>query len=389
MSQNKTRTSRTSGTTRARGQRADELLSRSPMLGVAACAMLVLGGWTDGCEPPPLTKDPGFDIWCGKKLCAWSVEKGKIKRVPTWHRSEYGVELDGDPVVLTQLLSTSATCLRLDLQAHKDDGVSLLLEMDFLDDGTSEYSHALTSDGYSPVSYNVTSPTWYQDVRVIVRKKGAGRAVLTNLRIAIASDCKSPPLAMNSRPLGTGCDTAAQCASGHCPLLQYKSIFAGTSSPRVCSACSSASDCKVGQACGVGLSGSAVALMCVTRGSRSLGERCVGDAECAAGVCCKGACSQCCEGSGCAGAASCAVRPEWKAKGMTGYLPLAMQCSPGQNAGQAKAPCLESSDCQSQVCQSTGDLKICLIDGRRCQMDADCPGKMWCWRVGLHKGQCK
>ena len=379
-------------TSAAGGRPGAGIMAGKSMLGIAACALLVLGGFNDdvGCGPPPLTKDPGFDIWCGKKLCAWSVSKGKIKRVPTWHRSEYGVELDGDPVVLSQLLVTAARCLQLNLQADKDDGVSLHLELDFMDDGTSEYNHALTSDDFTPVGYKVTSPTWYKKVRVIVRKQGAGRAVLTNLRIASAGGCSGPPLTMNDRPLGAGCDTGSQCKNGHCPLLSYKSIFAKTNSPRVCSACANDSHCKAGQACGVdGAPTYDVALKCVSVGSRSLGERCESDAECATEVCCKGACSQCCQGKGCSSSTACKQRQEWISQGESNYLPLPWQCSPGQGVGQAKAPCIHDDDCQSYTCQSTGELKICLMDGRRCQTDEDCPGKLWCWKMGLDKGQCK
>jgi hypothetical protein len=82
------------------------------------------------------------------------------------------------------------------------------------------------------------------------------------------------------------------------------------------------------------------------------------------------------------------VRPEWQAKAMTTYLPLPWQCSPGQGAGAAKAPCLDNTDCQSKVCEGTGDLNFCLMDGRPCQTNADCLGNVWCWRVGQNKGQC-
>ena len=69
----------------------------------------VFCGWQCG---PPLNEDPGFDLWCidndGRHvLCAWELDKGEIKRVPTWHRSDYGVELVGDPVILTQLSATA------------------------------------------------------------------------------------------------------------------------------------------------------------------------------------------------------------------------------------------------------------------------------------------
>ncbi|MBM4320043.1 MAG: hypothetical protein FJ125_08795, partial [Deltaproteobacteria bacterium] len=64
-------------------------------------AMIILRG--EECRPE-LTKDPGFDQWCGNKLCGWEVEKGSIGKVATWHRRDHGVALLGEEVVLGQLL---------------------------------------------------------------------------------------------------------------------------------------------------------------------------------------------------------------------------------------------------------------------------------------------
>ena len=35
----------------------------------------------------------GFDAWCGDRLCHWTLEKGEIRRVSTWHAGDDGVEL--------------------------------------------------------------------------------------------------------------------------------------------------------------------------------------------------------------------------------------------------------------------------------------------------------
>lgn len=357
---------------------------------VLLSALLILGAWE--CGPPPLTTDHGFDIWCGKQLCAWSVDRGSIKRAPTWHRSDFGVELVGDPVVLSQHLKVSdARCLQFHLQADRDDGVTLQLEMDFLDDGTSEYSHALTSDDYAPVSYKVTPPTWYEGVRVIVRKMGQGRAVVANLRIARGEDCKAAPLPLDHRPLGAPCGSALDCDSSHC--VQTKQWEQYSSPPRVteasvCSACTSDADCSSGMACGVfGGARYKVYRSCVLKGSLVLGERCHGASECASGVCCKSTCSQCCDGKGCAAGASCAKREEWRELLSVQMLPW--QCAPGKGLGAAKAPCLKHSDCASGSCQGVKQLSVCFLDGRRCYKDADCPAWPSCWKVGTDGGSCQ
>src|SRR5262245_3009110 len=60
----------------------------------------------------PLNDDPGFDDWCGDHLCHWQVVEGSIQKVPTWHDRDYGVELVGPQVTLTQRPSiTSQACL--------------------------------------------------------------------------------------------------------------------------------------------------------------------------------------------------------------------------------------------------------------------------------------
>lgn len=364
---------------------------RGSLLGVLGCAVLALGGWNDdgGCGTPSLTGDPGFDIWCGQKLCAWTTDTGKVRRVPTWHRSEYGASLEGDVVVISQVLSTSSQCLRFTLQADRDDAVSLQLEMDFLDDGTSEYSHALLSDGFKRLSYDISAPTWYKQVRVIVRKKGAGRAVLSLVRVDVGGTCTGPAMTMNDRPLGAGCDAPAQCKSGHCPTLRYRGFFNKDAAPGVCSTCSSDSQCPTGQACGVeGAPAFGKALRCVKAGTRIMGQRCQSDTECTSLSCCEGVCSQCCGKAGCLKGEVCEERSATAYSAVKDYLPLPWQCSPGLHAGAAKAPCLEDSDCTSRACEGAAELKVCWVGGRRCQQDADCPA-FGCIKLGVAQGACK
>jgi len=83
--------------------------------------LLLLPGWTCGTS---LTKNPGFDLWCGDELCAWKVEAGSIRRIPTWHRSDFGVELLGEETVLSQLVHTSVTCFFVELQVQREEGAS-------------------------------------------------------------------------------------------------------------------------------------------------------------------------------------------------------------------------------------------------------------------------
>jgi len=42
-----------------------------------------------------ITRDQGFDLWCGDVLCTWKLERGEIKKVGTWNAKDSGVEMIG------------------------------------------------------------------------------------------------------------------------------------------------------------------------------------------------------------------------------------------------------------------------------------------------------
>ena len=354
-------------------------------------SLTVFPGWECG---EPILDDPGFDLWCGEQLCSWEVPMGAVRRVSTWHRSDSGVELVGDPVVLTQLsdvTSAASICFLFELQADTDDGVNLTLEMDFLDDGSVEYSHALPSDDWQQVQYKVATPVWYEGVRFTVRKSGAGRAVLGTLRVTKAGDCPGPALELVDRPLGALCDGAGDCSSGHCEEVNQW----GALKTRTCSGCGDDTDCAKGQACGVE-AGTTLKLFleCGASARHQLGERCVGDGECATGVCCDGLCSQCCrdKSPGCVGGTYCNKVPWSELDPAYQAVLLPWQCSPGQGLGVAGDPCLWDVDCASGSCGGTGELRVCILDGRRCQQDSDCPAWLTeglCLPLGQLGGACQ
>jgi hypothetical protein len=65
-----------------------------------------------------ITRDPGFDLWCGDALCAWKIERGEIRPAPTWHREDTGVELIDPGTAIEQFSpvdSRDGTCIRFDL----------------------------------------------------------------------------------------------------------------------------------------------------------------------------------------------------------------------------------------------------------------------------------
>jgi hypothetical protein len=370
-----------------------ERQDRFVALTAALVSLVVFPGWECG---QPVLEDPSFDLWCGKTLCAWQVDAGSVRRVATWHRSDFGVELMGDPVQISQLskiTSSDTTCLLFELQADRDDSVRLQIQMDFLDDGIIDYSHDLVTDDWRQAEYRVGTPKWFDGVRFIVRKTGAGEAVLAHIRVTRSSDCPAPGVELRDLRDGTRCETASECKGGYCEEIPKVSSWAIFKPSAICSGCGEDADCGAGDVCGLESSPSAGEphKSCGPPGRHRLGERCLGDAECKTGVCCGDVCSECCHdhGPSCPGGASCASAAWWDLGPEYQSHLLPAQCSPGESLGAAGAPCLQDADCQSGSCLGSGELKTCQTDGRRCDTDDDCPMSRLCRSIGAYGGTCQ
>lgn len=378
---------------------------------LACFALLVLGG-ADSCDPP-LNQDPGFDFWCGNRLCAWNLEYGSVQRVPTWHRSDFGVSLIGPKVSLWQDIDASATsvqCLEITLQADTDEGVELALTFDFFKDGSVEYSHPLVSDDYRTVTYKLKAPSYFDDLRLRIVKTGAGRAVLTRVRLGSSSSCSGAPLDTGARPLGIVCEKDAQCDSLRCsPALQWHGGGPqGANYSSTCAACDIDADCAGGELCGQRRREHAKGNWyrgCVAQQSKGLAERCAVDGECASGTCCEGICSECCPGAGTQPAVPCAedgrceqrfpscgaskACQTWIETGPKGEIDAHLstwQCDPDAAKGQPKDACLRDADCASGRCRG-GTLRQCLLTGESCTADADCL-MATCLEIGVADGAC-
>ncbi|MBW1806592.1 MAG: hypothetical protein JRJ19_06385 [Deltaproteobacteria bacterium] len=365
-------------------------MSRFLLICSCLLSLTVFPGWTCG---PPIDLDPGFDLWCGNDLCAWTVESGDVARVATWHRADYGVELVGDPVVIYQtseITSAEADCFEFELQADSDPGVALSISMDFLDDGSTEYSHPLPSENYKPVRYCMLTPSWYVKVRFTIVKEGFGRAVLAQIKISKCDECGGARLELNDRPMGATCEFDNQCAQARCiSVLQWRPDMDG-SQVRACSGCRNDIDCSGLEVCGLeaGLAGW-LYQDCGPAGRHLLGDRCISADECAGGFCCQGICSQCCDGQGCPNQTDCKIR-DWRTLGEDyEFQILPHQCSPGEGAMESSVVCLKDDDCISADCQGVGQLKQCFLDGRRCQLDEECPLWNACLPIGETGGQCQ
>lgn len=345
-----------------------------------------------------VTRDPGFDLWCGNELCAWKTERGEIRRVPTWHEGDAGVELVGDDVAIEQLTpvnSNDDTCIKFDLVANVDDGAEVYLNVDVEGDGTLEMHERLPSARWKPLTYNILIAAPYDGIRFELTKKGAGSAVLANIGATTAhGECAGlTPLDPGARRNGAQCNPmdASQCGSGLC--IASATEVPASAFQLACAGCNPAApSCNSGEACGLGDAFSpvfAVPTQCVPTASKELGEECLTSAECKSGGCFRlgdgpGRCSTCFGPNQC-GSLSCDA--SW-AGGPT-------ICGGGSGAVASGQPCGTDADCASAHCNGT--IRAECADGRPCISPADCPfgdgdkalQNGACTTVGIQGGTCQ
>lgn len=343
-----------------------------------------------------LLHDSGFDMWCGEQLCSWKVERGEALQTPTWHDADLGVDLVGDDVVLTQRSDIDegiAPCVRFELVADIAEDASVTLSMDLLGDGEIDYERQLPTSSWAPLVYLVRMPTRYQGIVFRLSKTG-GHAVLAQIRARTVpveecggvAEIEDLPV-----PLGGHCwslDPADPfvpldevCTSGECaPGLPGSLLF-------LCAGCEDDAGCADGQVCGVEASLPPFVdpyRTCIAAASRTLGQLCLADGECATGTCCEGLCSSCCaaDGRACEEGRTCTAT----VSELGPRIPD--QCDPGQRRGAPGEACLIDDDCESGACAGGEDLRVCPADGRQCSADADCPPALADELEGREIGVC-
>jgi hypothetical protein len=128
--------------------------------------------------------DPGFQFWCGETLCAWTVEEGAVRKVPTWHEHDYAVELVGSPVVISQQAAEGfSSCVRIELIADVETSAMLTIEIDYGGDGNVDWTSPVSREGFRSLAWEIRPGSEANSDSVfIVRKAGEGRAALTQLR---------------------------------------------------------------------------------------------------------------------------------------------------------------------------------------------------------------
>jgi hypothetical protein len=247
-----------------------------------ACALALGASMVGGDCDPDIANDPTFRDWCGDTLCAWKLDAGQIRPVPTWNANDLGVSFVETPTAISQATTGSgAQCILFTSVANLDPEAEMTLSVDFNSDGSAEYEAPLGSAQWTRVQTEITAPADYQGITFTIKKAGTGTAILAELRIQETTGCTASPAAIDagSLTLGEKCASSADCAPGL--------TCTGAASDMLCAQCSSSDPCANGATCstrsvflpsqcgpGEGLGGS--------------GEPCLAGSDCASAVC-KGA----------------------------------------------------------------------------------------------------
>lgn len=339
-----------------------------------------------------ITRDQGFDLWCGETLCSWKLERGRIARVGTWHEDDAGVSMIGDDVAFEQMTpvnSNDTSCIRFELISNISEAAEVRLNVDVFGDGTIDYSERIPSSNWKPVSFLIPIGAPYDGVRFEVTKRGSGKAVVAQLQaeVAKAGTCNGlTPIVPTPAPNGATCVVDSNCASGMCRNVSLPGTTFGVA--RACVACdpgAGESACSGGQVCGLGVpltSALLVPVVCVAPGGDALGEQCRTDAECASGTCNGFVCSTCDSSAPCTGGETCGPTNT--------HGPYV--CSPNGHVRLTNEPCASNADCQSNHCLGP-ERKQCS-DGRPCSTPAQCPvedelAPGECLPSGIQGGRCE
>ena len=131
-----------------------------------------------------LIDDPGFQLWCGEELCAWELEEGEIRKVPTWHTHDYGVDLVGAPVLLSQAALRSASCVRIEVTSRVEEDAMVTVEVDADGDGDVDRTVPVgSSERFVSRVHDVELDVSIDGV-FYLRKSAQGEAVVARLRVS-------------------------------------------------------------------------------------------------------------------------------------------------------------------------------------------------------------
>jgi hypothetical protein len=303
------------------------------------------------CSAEDLIRNSEVERWCGAAPCDWQVE-GRVKRVGTWHPNDDAALIQENASVD----STKSDCFRFAMVAKVAPGAKVFLELDFLADGSAEFSQQLPESNWERRTFMVSAPKWYKKVRFIIRKEGPGRVILGEISAENADGrCSAPPIQLTDLPQGALCYEDDECESDL------------TCSGGRCGGCSDDSSCDAGNVCALVDFGSERYKVCVAEGAAPLGAACSRGEQCESEVCSDaGACSECASNNDCDDNSVCL--PAFRRPTNSQYWP--QLCGVGEGVRESGAVCTDDRDCESGSCQgfevscepvTSCDQPICLF----------------------------
>jgi hypothetical protein len=137
--------------------------------------------------------------------------------------------------------------------ADVDPRAQMTVEIDFNDDGSTDYVWPVPSASWRQVQTLVSAPRAYTGFKFTLKKSGPGRAVLAQMRVQSTDACDSKnAVKLHDLALGETCGESSECSSGVCCSGSFFT-------PAVCSLCCDArlpckgegchGDCAANQRC--------------------------------------------------------------------------------------------------------------------------------------------
>ena len=158
------------------------------------------------CRSGELLQTDDFQkLWCGERLCRWTVDAGEVRRVTTWHELDPEVGLSGPLARLSRIDAVPAgakLCAVIEVDVGELADNRLRLEVDLADDGTVELSQPLERGGNQTYQEGeplaARFPEWYP-VWPIAGTPGPATSARVSLVKEGPSDVLIRPLRINLR----------------------------------------------------------------------------------------------------------------------------------------------------------------------------------------------
>ena len=153
-------------------------------------SMVAVSGCADSQSDMAMNEE--FKIWCGDNPCAWTVEEGEVAPASTWHRSAPGIGFNSDPARISQVISLEdVACLTIATLGAVEGNARFFWNLDYGNDGPpdGDVEIEIPFGDWKKVHREAVVPDGTAEVRLILEKRGPGRAVLASAYFFASHDC--------------------------------------------------------------------------------------------------------------------------------------------------------------------------------------------------------